>query len=121
MLLSRLFLTLGSLVERTGPYTPGVDLLAMDLLHLVWAFRGAEISSVRAAALYATSCSVPLLRQEVLLELLLDASSANLIRSIHQLSETDPDPDCRQLACLLRDNIASTVQTVDMSSSRLLL
>ena len=121
-LLSNLFLTLTRVVECTGPYTPGVDLLAKDLFELVWGFRNAEIPEVRAAVLYAVSRSIALLPEETLFGLLLDDdSSDNLAHSVQSMMENDPDEDCRTLAGMLTHSVTSTLQAIGQQSPMLLM
>jgi len=120
LLLSRLFLTLGRFVECTGPFTPGVDLLAKDLLELVWGFRSAEIPEVRAAVLFAVTHSVALLREETLVGLLLDGSSDSLVGTLQFMVENDPDDSCREMAGALANSVASTLRAIDHSPQLLM-
>jgi hypothetical protein len=101
--------TLSIIVESCGPHQPGSQLLAKDLLSLVWNFRDAEVAEVRASVLIAVGTSLATLSDENVVRLLLDDSSspsmADLPQFLRLASVSDSDPKCRALA----GRIASTM------------
>ena len=116
--LSSLVLTLGRIVTCTGPYTPGVEVLAQDLWELVWPLRLADIAEVRASVLSAAGTSLCYLSEQALVTLLMDSSTDNLITNIQCICENDKDSDCRALANQLRTVVATTLKAT--GDSRLL-
>jgi hypothetical protein len=111
--LSSLFLTLSRIVDCTGPYTPGVDILAHDLLELVWPLRIADVAQVRASVLYAVGTSFSYLPDERVLALMMDSTPGNLITNIQFIQKNDPDSDCRTLAYQLHTSVAITLKAMD--------
>lgn len=91
--LAYFFRCLATIVEFSGPQASQV--LANDLLELVWEFRTADVPEVRLSALIAVSTSIAMLSNERLISLLLDKD--NLSRTMLEMSRTDPDKECRSL------------------------
>lgn len=114
-LLSSLFLTLSRILTCTGPYTPGVDVLAKDLWELVWSFRMADVSQVRISVLYAVGAAIGFLREDTMVALLLDSSQDNLITNIQSICDNDPDMECRALANQLRFVVVASLKAMDQS------
>jgi hypothetical protein len=101
--------TLSIIVESCGPHQPGSQLLARDLLTLVWNFRDAEVPEVRASVLIAVGTSLATMSHENIARFLLDDSSspsmADLPQFLRLTSVNDSDPKCRAIAA----NVASTM------------
>lgn len=114
-LLSSLILTLSRILSCTGPFTPGVDVLAKDLWELVWSFRSADVAQVRSAVLYAVGTAIGFLRDDTLMTLLLDSSNENLITSIQWICDNDPDQECRAIANQLRYVVVASLKAMDHS------
>jgi len=91
--LAYFFRCLATIVEFSGPQASQV--LANDLLELVWDFRTADVPEVRLSALVAVSTSIAMLSNERLISLLFDKT--NLSRTMLEMSRTDPDKECRSL------------------------
>jgi hypothetical protein len=114
-LLSTLFVTLSRIVGCTGPFTPGVDILARDLWELVWPLRIADVSHVRVSVLYAVGTALFYLPEETIYTLLMDSTSDNLVTNVQFISENDSDGDCRELANQLRTYVATTLHSMNHS------
>jgi hypothetical protein len=114
-LLSSLILTLSRILSCTGPFTPGVDVLAKDLWELVWSFRLADVAQVRLSVLYAVGTAIGLLREDTLMALLLDSSNENLITNIQLMCDNDPDQECRAIANQLRYVVVASLKAMDHS------
>ena len=71
------------------------QVLANDLLDLVWEFRTADVQEVRFSALVAVSTSVLRLSNEKLFNLLID--EAHLATAMKEMSLADPDFECRSI------------------------
>ena len=93
MLLTYFFRCLATIVEFSGFQASQV--LANDLLDLVWDFRTADVTEVRLSALVAVSTSIAMLSDEKLVGLLFDGAS--LPKTMHEMSRRDPDKECRTL------------------------
>jgi len=91
--LAYFFRCLATIVEFSGHQASQV--LANDLLELVWDFRTADVPEVRLSALVAVSTSIAMLSNERLMSLLFDKDS--LSRTMLEMSRTDPDKECRSL------------------------
>mmetsp|Transcript_12775 Transcript_12775/g.26416 ORF Transcript_12775/g.26416 Transcript_12775/m.26416 type:complete len:419 (-) Transcript_12775:1478-2734(-) len=91
--LAYFFRCLATIVEFSGYQVSQV--LANDLLELVWDFRTADVPEVRLSALVAVSTSIAMLSNERLISLLFDKDS--LSRTMLEMSRTDPDKECRSL------------------------
>lgn len=94
--------TLSVIVESCGPHQPGSQVLAKDLLTLVWNFRNAEVAEVRTSVLLAVGTSLATMSQENILRILLDDSGlpsiADLPQYLQLTSVNDCDPQCRAIA-----------------------
>jgi len=93
ILLTYFFRCLATIVEFSGFQASQV--LASDLLDLVWDFRSADVPEVRLSALVAVSTSIAMLSNEKLISLLFD--DANLPKIMNEMSLRDPDKECRSL------------------------
>lgn len=93
ILLAYFFRCLATIVEFSGVQASQV--LANDLLDLVWDFRTADVPEVRLSALVAVSTSIAMLSNEKLISLLF--GEANLPVTLHEMSRIDPDKECRSL------------------------
>ena len=93
ILLACLFRCLAMIIAFSGSQTSQV--LANDLLDLVWDFRTADVQEVRLAVLVAVSTSVAKLSNEKLINLLID--EGHLAKTLQEMSRTDPDKECRSL------------------------
>lgn len=91
--LAYFFRCLATIVEFSGIQASQV--LANDLLDLVWDFRTADVPEVRLSALVAVSTSIAMLSNEKLISLLF--GEANLPITLHEMSRIDPDKECRSL------------------------
>jgi hypothetical protein len=111
-LLSSVIVTLTNVVECTGRYSPGVDVLAKDLLDFTWSFRGAEVAIVRSSVLYSVQGTLGLLREEILWNFLLNDSSDSLVRHMRTMQERDPDINCRQLAKAIAQTVVTIVNEI---------
>jgi hypothetical protein len=122
-LLSSMIVTFSRMVICCGPYTPGVDVLANDLLELVWPFRIADVAQVRAAVLYGVGTAMGHLRDETMVTWLLNArssyDSSNPITNIRFMVNNDPDSECRTLANQLSYTIAASLHAIDSTPSLL--
>lgn len=115
--LANLFQTLAIIVECSRN-TPGTDALAKDLVQLVWGFRNAEISEVRASVLFAVATSFGLLRTDAALSMILeDTSTDSLGYNLPIMAREDPDENCRNIAGLLVRNVASAMNSSSPGSS----
>jgi len=101
-LLSRLLITLSTIVTNAGTY-PGrtTAVLAADLFELAWSFYKAENSEVRMSVLIAIATSIPLLSQEYVVRMMLfdeTTEHTNMATSLQRIKLHDSDRECRQLA-----------------------
>jgi len=94
ILLTHFLRCLATIVEFSGVQASQV--LANDLLDLVWDFRGADVAEVRLSVLVAVSTSIAMLSDEKLIALLF--GEANLPKIMHEMSHNDPDKECRSLS-----------------------
>jgi telomere length regulation protein len=111
-LLSSVFVTLTNIVECTGCYAPGVDVMAKDFLDFTWSFRDAEVSIVRSSVLYSVKGTLGLLREETLWRFLLNDSSDSLVRHLQIIQDQDPDSNCRHLAKAIAQTVANIVNEI---------
>lgn len=109
-LLARLFNTLSTIVECCGIH-PGSDIMAKDLFEMVWLFREAEIPDVRMSVLTSTATCIRLLRDETLLQLLLD-QSASVSRALQLIAATDSNSTCRKIAQVISASLDSSLKSV---------
>jgi hypothetical protein len=93
ILLTYFFRCLAIIVEFAGIQASQV--LANDLLDLVWDFRTADVAEVRLSVLVAVSTSIVMLPDERLIGLLYD--EAILPRTMLDMSKRDPDAECRSI------------------------
>lgn len=84
-LLAYFFRCLATIVEFSGVQASQV--LANDLLDLVWDFRTADVREVRLSVLVALSSSIAMLSNEKLIKLLFE--EAILPKTMHEMSRTD--------------------------------
>ena len=119
-LLSRLFFTLATIVECCGN-TAGADMLAKDLIQLVWSFRGADVAEVRVSVLFGVASCFPLLRNDVALNMILDDSPGSIGRDLSLIAENDPDEMCRQVAASVSRGVSSVAESSIGSQGSLLL
>jgi Telomere length regulation protein len=110
--------TLSIIVESCGPHQPGSQLLAKDLLTLVWKFRNAEVPEVRTSVLVAVGTSLATMSHENIARFLFDDSSspsmADLPQLLHLTSLNDNDPKCRAVAATVASTISSHVATIGL-------
>lgn len=116
LLLAQFIQTLSIIVESCGPYHPATQLLAHDLLELVWRFRDAEVSEVRSSVLCAVGSCLSVMPQDAVLRLLLGGHSAttaaDLPRYIQHTCSSDRDPQCRALAERIASTISDNVKSI---------
>jgi hypothetical protein len=112
--LARFFQTLATFVECSRN-TPGSDVMAKDLVQLVWGFRSAEVSEVRASVLFTIATCFNQLRSEVVIGMILDDSADSLGSNLPTIAASDPDESCRNIASLLVRNVADALQTINSS------
>ena len=93
ILLAYFFRCLATIVEFSGAQAS--QILANDLLDLVWDFRTADVPEVRLSALVAVSTSIAMLSNDKLISLLFDKD--NLSKTMLEMSRRDPDKECRSL------------------------
>jgi hypothetical protein len=109
LLLAHFIQTLSIIVESCGPHHPGGQLLAKDLLELVWNFRDAQVADVRASVLHAIGSCLTVLPQESIIRLLLDSGTSQSLNALPHYVQaaiaSDRDPQCRALA----EHVASTI------------
>ena len=105
--LANLFRTLAAFVEFSGIQSSQV--LAKDLLDLVWSFRTADVAEVRLAVLVSVATSVAMLSEERILTLLVDDGNS-LPQTMKQISASDPDSTCRNLACAISRSIVEALE-----------
>ena len=111
--LAKLFQTLATIVECCRN-SPGTDVLAKDLIQLVWGFRSAEISEVRASVLFALAASFGQLRTEVMLALILkEHTTDSMAYQLPIMAEHDPDESARSIARLLVQNVARAMHSTN--------
>merc|ERR1712194_891932 len=93
ILLAYFFRCLAMIVAFSGLQIS--EILANDLLDLVWDFRTADVQEVRLAVLVAVFTAVAKLSNEKLINLLIE--EGHLAKTMHEMSHTDPDKECRSL------------------------
>jgi len=93
ILLSYYFRCLATIVEFAGIQASQV--LANDLLDIVWDFRTADVAEVRLSVLVAASTSIAMLSDEKLISIIYD--EASLPRIMLDMSKRDPDEECRSI------------------------
>ena len=110
-LLANLFVTLATIVECAGA-APGTDILAKDLLELVWSFRTVDVAEVRMGVLVAVAASLSCLSEEVVLTMMFDGALSSLPEGLQQMSQLDPDESCRRLASSMARGISGIVDSL---------
>ena len=93
--LANLFRTLAAIVEFSGIHASQV--LAMDLLDLVWQFRAADIAEVRLSVLISLATAVAMIPPEKLQPVLRERNRS-IPDAISDMATTDPDQHCRSIA-----------------------
>ncbi len=93
ILLAYFLRCLATIVEFSGPQASQV--LANDLLDLVWDFRTADVPEVRLSALIAVSTSIAMISNERLISLLFEKDKIS--KTMLEMSQRDPDKECRSL------------------------
>jgi len=116
-LLANLFVTLATIVECSGA-APGTDVLAKDLLELVWSFRTVDVADVRMGVLVAVAASLSVLSQEVVLTMMFDGALSSLPEGLKQISQLDPDESCRRLALGMAKGISGIVDSLQPVGKR---
>ena len=107
--LSFFFRCLASIVDFAG--IQGSQVVANDLLDLVWDFRAVDIAEVRLSVLVAVSTAIAKLSDEKLISLLY--GETDLPRTILEMSKKDPDEECRTICNI----ISNTIHEVQCSNS----
>eukprot|EP00536_Pseudo-nitzschia_multiseries_P008741 jgi/Psemu1/241477/estExt_Genewise1.C_2280038 len=97
---------LSTIVEFSGIQVSKV--LANDLLDLVWDFRTADVAEVRLSVLVAVSTSIAMLSDEKLTALLF--GEASLSKTMLEMSQNDPDKECRSLCKTISYSIHEVVK-----------
>lgn len=110
-LLANMFVTLATIVECAG-VAPGTDVLAKDLFELVWSFRTVDVAEVRMGVLVAVAAALSCLSEEVVLTMMFDGSLSSLPEGLKQMSQLDPDENCRRLAQSMSKGIAGIVDSM---------
>ena len=93
ILLAYFLRCLATIVEFSGPQAS--QILANDLLDLVWDFRTADVPEVRLSALLAVSTSIAMISNERLISLLFERDYIS--KTMLEMSQRDPDKECRSL------------------------
>jgi hypothetical protein len=92
--------------------SPGTDVLAKDLIQLVWGFRSAEIAEVRASVLFAVAASFGQLSKEVMLALILkEHTTDSMAYQLPIIAEQDSDESARSIATLLVQSVARAMHS----------
>jgi len=107
ILLSYYFRCLATIVEFAGIQVSQV--LANDLLDIVWDFRTADVAEVRLSVLVAASTSIAMLSDERLISLIYD--EANLPRIMLDMSKRDPDEECRSICKTISYSLHEVLNT----------
>lgn len=95
LLLAHFLRCLASIVEFSGLLCSQV--LATDLLSLVWEFRSADVAEVRLGVLISVATAISVLPEEATFSILLD-NNASLPKVLQDMSLVDPDVECRTLS-----------------------
>jgi len=111
-LLARFFVTLAAIVECCGK-GPGSELLAKDMLDLVWNFRTAEVPEVRLSVLCALATSIDMIRVDILLGYIVSGPFESLPQSLQEMAASDPEDSCRSLALFVSSKLTTTVEAVE--------
>lgn len=109
--LANLFRTLAIIVEFSGIHCSQV--LANDLLEVVWSFRTADVAEVRLSVLVSVATSIALLPEDRVFSLLLLKDNDSLPQTLSDISRTDPDNNCRSLATSISRSIVDALESVD--------
>jgi hypothetical protein len=107
--LASLFRTLAAIVEFSGIHCSQV--LAKDLLQLVWPFRTADVAEIRLSVLVSVATSVAMLPEDRILTLLL-SDGDSLPQIMSDISASDPDRNCRSLALTISQSIVDVLESV---------
>lgn len=110
-LLANMFVTLATIVECAG-VAPGTDVLAKDLFELVWSFRTVDVAEVRMGVLVAIAAALSCLSEEVVLTMMFDGTLSSLPEGLKQMSQLDPDVNCRRLALSMSRQLSSLVDSL---------
>jgi hypothetical protein len=105
--LAHFFRCLATIVECSGFHASQV--LAFDLLDLVWDFRIADVPEVRLSVLVAVATSIAMLPEERIFAILHQEDST-LLKQISDMSGNDPDKQCRTLSLTIAKSIYHVIQ-----------
>ena len=108
-LLAHIFRTLATFVEFSGVQC--APILAKDLIDLVWSFRTADRAEVRLAVLVSVATSVSMLPEEATLAWLYREQDS-LPQIMSDISSSDPDSNCRNLALTISSSIVDVMRSV---------
>jgi hypothetical protein len=106
LLLAHFLRCLALIVEFSGFLSSQV--LATDLLSLVWEFRSADVAEVRLGVLISVATAISVLPEEEIFSLLL-ANDASLPKTLRDMSQVDPDRECRSLSQTISRSIHSVL------------
>ncbi|KAL3909634.1 MAG: hypothetical protein SGILL_008011 [Bacillariaceae sp.] len=105
--LAHFFRCLATIVEFSGVQASQV--LAGDLLDLVWDFRTADVPEIRLSVLVSVATSIAMLPEEQILQKLM-REDAFLPKAISDISGSDPDKLCRSLSKTIAQSIFDVIQ-----------
>lgn len=105
--LAHFFRCLAAIVELSGFQASQV--LAGDLLDLVWDFRTADIPEVRLSVLVSVATSIAMLPEERVYAVLYQ-DGFSLAKTISDISGSDPDKQCRSLSTTIAKSIYEVIQ-----------
>ena len=105
--LAHFFRCLATIVELSGFQASQV--LAGDLLDLVWDFRTADIPEVRLSVLISVATSIAMLPEERILAAL-SREGFSLPKAISEISGNDPDKQCRDLSKTIATSMYEVMQ-----------
>jgi hypothetical protein len=113
-LLAQLLFTLATIIESSGSFTLGTQVMAQDLFELAWPFRTVEVAEIRTSVLIAVGVSVALLPEEAILNLILGNSklpATSLPHILVAMAQNDPDKSCRALAASISNSVRHVVES----------
>jgi hypothetical protein len=126
-LLAQLLFTLATIIESSGSFSRGTQVMAQDLFELAWPFRTAEVAEIRTSVLMAVGVSIALLPEEAILHLILGnvgdsgmLPATSLPYILVAMAQNDPDKSCRALAASISNSVRHVVESC-LHDPRLLL
>jgi len=105
-LISKLFITLSTIVQNSG-FFPGSDMLASELYTFALSFKESENAEVRRAVLLSLTVCIPYLSETVHMESIYDRNG--LLKYLDRIQIEDSDEQCRNLATMISSNISKVV------------